>query len=182
MHKVNKILVPIYFSTESASALKHALSLAKETRAELVALHVIEKTNHSDFFMASVAMLEGSPFPVNEFPTVPVDVLLRERSLDLWNFIGRTIEANNQIKITKRVRMGGWLKTMTATIHEEGIDLVVIELRERMSFPNLGVLKLIKMIRRLPCPVLLGSPTGHHHSEPRKPLFWFQPAPRETSA
>jgi len=78
--------------------------------------------------------------------------------------------------------MGSLLKAMTATIHEENIDLVVIAPRERMSFPDLGILKLIKMIRRLPCPVLLGSPTGHHHSEPRKPLFWFQPAPRETSA
>jgi nucleotide-binding universal stress UspA family protein len=106
MREVNRILVPIDFSGESASALKHALSLAMETKAELVALHVIEKSNDRDLFMASVAMLEGSPFPVNEFPTVPVDVLLRERSLDLWNFIGRTIEANNQIKITKRVRMG----------------------------------------------------------------------------
>jgi nucleotide-binding universal stress UspA family protein len=43
MRKLNKILVPIDFSEESARALRYALSLAKETRAELVALHVIEK-------------------------------------------------------------------------------------------------------------------------------------------
>jgi nucleotide-binding universal stress UspA family protein len=59
MRKLNKILVPIDFSEESARALRHALSLAKETRVELVALHVIEKTDDSDFFMSSVAMLEG---------------------------------------------------------------------------------------------------------------------------
>jgi hypothetical protein len=52
--------------------------LAKETRSELVALHVIEKPDDSDFFMSSVALLEGSPFPVNEFPTTPADVLLQE--------------------------------------------------------------------------------------------------------
>ena len=68
MRKVNKILVPIDFSEASARALKYALSLAEETRSELVALHVIEKTDDSDFFMSSVALLEGSPFPVNEFP------------------------------------------------------------------------------------------------------------------
>jgi nucleotide-binding universal stress UspA family protein len=182
MREVNKILVPIDFSDASASALRHALSLAMETKAEVMALHVIEKNNDRDLFMASVAMLEGSPFPVNEFPTVPLDVLLRERTLDLWNFIGRTIEANKQIKITKRVRMGSLLKTMTATIHEENIDLVVIAPRQRMSFPDLGVLKLIKMIRRLPCPVLLDAPTGHDRHEPRKPLFWLQPTPTETPA
>jgi nucleotide-binding universal stress UspA family protein len=181
MRKVNKILVPIDFSEASARALKYALSLAEETRSELVALHVIEKTDDSDFFMSSVALLEGSPFPVNEFPAIPVDVLLQERSLDLWNLIGRTIEANNQVKITKRIRMGSLLKEMTATIHEEGVDLVVLELRKR-SFPNLGALKLVKMIRSLSCPVLLDPPIAHDQYEPGKRLLWFQPKPEETTA
>jgi nucleotide-binding universal stress UspA family protein len=44
MRKLNKILVPIDFSEESARAIRYALSLAKETRAELVALHVIKKS------------------------------------------------------------------------------------------------------------------------------------------
>jgi nucleotide-binding universal stress UspA family protein len=181
MRKLNKILVPIDFSEESARALRYALSLASETRSELVALHVIEKTDHSDFFMSSVAMLEGSPFPVNEFSAIPVDVLLQERSLDLWNFIGRTVETNNQVKITKRIKMGSLLKAMTATIHEEDVDLVVLELRKR-SFPNLGTLKLIKMIRSLPCPVLLYPPVARPRYEPRKPLLWFQPTAGETTA
>jgi Universal stress protein family len=157
VRKVNKTLVPIDFSEESATALKYALSLAKETRSEVVALHVIEKTDDSDFFMSSVAMLEGSPFPVSEFPAIPVDVLLGERSLDLWNFIGRTVEANNRVKITKRMKMSSFLKAITATIQEEDVDLVVLELRKR-SFPDLGALKLIKLIRSLPCPVLLDPP------------------------
>ena len=180
MRKLNKILVPIDFSEESARALKYALSLARETRSELVVLHVIEKTNDSDFFMSSVAMLEGSPFPVNEFPEIPVDVLLQERSLDLWNFIGRNVETNNQVKMTKRIKLGGLLKAMRATIQEEDIDLVVLELRKR-SFPVLGTLKLIKMIRSLPCPVLL-DPVAHSRYKPKKPLLWFQPAAGKTTA
>jgi nucleotide-binding universal stress UspA family protein len=182
MRKVNRILVPIDFSEESARAPKFAVSLAEETRSELVALHVIEKTDDSDFFMSSVALLEGSPFPVSEFPAVPVDVLLQERSLDLWNFIERTVEASNQIKITKRIRMGSLLKEMTATIQEEHVDLVVIEMRKRMSFPNLGALKLVKIIRSLPCPVLLDARVAHHQYEPGKRLLWFQPKPKETTA
>ena len=100
MRKIKKMLVPIDFSEESVGALTYALSLAKETRAELVALHVVERTDDSDFLVSSVAVLEGSPFSAHEFPALPVDVLLRERSLDLWNFIGRVVEGNNQIKIT----------------------------------------------------------------------------------
>jgi hypothetical protein len=68
-----------------------------------------------------------------------VDVLLQKRSLDLWNFVGRTVETNNQVKITKRIKMGSLLKAMTATIQEENIDLVVLELR-KWSFLNLGAL------------------------------------------
>jgi hypothetical protein len=68
MRKIKKILVPIDFSEESVRALKYG-----------------------DFLMSSVAVLEGSPFSANEFPTVRVDVLLRERSLDLWNFIGQAV-------------------------------------------------------------------------------------------
>ena len=43
MLKVEKILVPIDFSEESARALRNALALAKETKAELIALHVVER-------------------------------------------------------------------------------------------------------------------------------------------
>jgi hypothetical protein len=112
---------------------------------------------------------------VSEFPAIPVDVLLRERSLDLWNFIGRTVEANNRVKITKRMKMGSFLKAITATIQEEDVDLVVPELRKR-SFPDLGALKLIKLIRSLPCPVLLDPPLARPPYEPKKPLLWLEHA------
>jgi len=183
MHKVNKILVPIDFSDDSARALRHGLSLAMETHAEVVALHVIDKTDDNDFFIASVTMLEGSPLPVNEFPTVPLDVIARERSLDLWNFIAQNVDVSNQSLITRQVRIGSWLKAMMATIHEEAVTLVVIKLREGgMLFPALKVLKLIKMIRRLPCPVLLDTSSSRDESGPGKGLLWLHPVPGETPA
>ena len=43
MRDVKKILVPVDFCGESAGALKHALALASESRAEVMALHVIDK-------------------------------------------------------------------------------------------------------------------------------------------
>jgi len=181
MRKVNKILVPIDFSDESARALRHGWCLAMETHAELVALHAIEKTD--DNFIASVAMLEGSPLPINEFPTVPLDVMARERSLDLWNFIAQNVDVNHQSRITRQVRIGRWLTAMMATIHEEAVTLVVIKLREGgMLFSALKVLKLIKMIRRLPCPVLLDTSSSRDQSGPGKGLLWLQTVARETPA
>ena len=146
----------------------------------LVALHVIEKTDDSDFFMSSVAVLEGSPFPVNEFPAIPVDVLLQERSLDLWNFIGRTVEANNQVKITKRLRMGSLVKEIAAIDSRKiDIDLIVLELRKRFLFPDLATLRLLRFIRRLDCPVLIGSPLAQDRREPGKALALIQPDPKK---
>jgi nucleotide-binding universal stress UspA family protein len=182
MRKVEKILVPIDFSEESARALKYALSLAKETRAEVVALHVVEKINDRDFFMSVVAVLEGSPFAVNEFPAIPVDVLLQERSLDLWNFIGRIVEAASQVKITKRLRMGCLVKEIAAITRKDSIDLIVLELRKRFLFPNLATLSLLRIIRKLDCPVLIGSPITKDRGEPGRPLALIQPRPEETIA
>ncbi len=43
MAQVTKILVPIDFSPESGQALRDAAALARETWAQLIALHVIDE-------------------------------------------------------------------------------------------------------------------------------------------
>jgi len=182
MRKIKKILVPIGFFRGVRRSANVCFVVAKETRAELVALHVIERTDDSDFLVSSVAVLEGSPFSAHEFPALPVDVLLRERSLDLWNFIGRVVEGNNQVKITKRLRMGSLVKEIAIVAQEETIHLIVLELRKRFPFPGLATLKLFRMIRNLGCPVLLGPPIGKNSREPGRPLGLIQPAPEETIA
>ncbi len=182
MRKFNKILVPIDFSRESAKALKYALALAEETQAEIVVLHVVENTNDSDCFMSSIAVLEGSPFPVNEFPAIPVDVLLRERSLDLWNFIGSVVEANSRVKITKRLRIGSLVKEIAAIANEGNFDLIVLELKKRVFFPKLATFRLLNTIRKLQCPVLISSPLAENSREPKRGLALLQPRPEKTIA
>ena len=49
MSALQKILVPVDFSEESANDLKYAVSLAQETEAELVVLHVTQKKD-ADYF------------------------------------------------------------------------------------------------------------------------------------
>jgi hypothetical protein len=127
-------------------------------------------------------MLEGSPFPVNDFRAVPVDVLLQERSLDLWNFIERTAEASHRVKITRKIRMGSLVEEIAAITQEDNIDLIVFELRKRFPFPNRATLKLLRIIRSLPCAVLLGSPAAKTDREPKRPLVLVHPTPKETTA
>ena len=147
-----------------------------------MALHVVEKTDAIDFFVSAVAVLEGSPFPVSEFPRIPVDVWLRERSLDLWNFIGGIVGANDQVKVTKTLRMGSLAKEIAIVVQKENVDLIVLELRKRFLFPNLAALRLLKTIRSLRCPVLLNSAIEGHSREPKKPVPLIRPTPEETVA
>jgi nucleotide-binding universal stress UspA family protein len=182
MRKVEKILVPIDFSEESARALRHALALAMETRAELIALHVVEPYSLRDYFASSLASLEDSPFPGNNAPVISIDALLHDKTLDLSNFIAKTAQGTSRIKITKKVRMGSIVEGIAATTEEENIDLIVLELRKRFLFPDLATLKALKIMRKLPCPLLLDPPIAEDRSEPRKPLLLLQTTQGENIA
>ena len=60
MQKVERILVPIDFSEESAAALRDAVSLVRETKAKLIALHVIDVSAESDFLLSCIAPVGAS--------------------------------------------------------------------------------------------------------------------------
>ena len=90
MHEVQKILVPVNFSEDSANGLEYAVSLAEETQAELVVLHVAQKSE-AETFLDLLAIMEGSPV-LNRPPAIPIDRLLREKALDLYRFIERVVK------------------------------------------------------------------------------------------
>lgn len=177
MQKIEKILVPIDFSEASAAALRHALSLARETRAKLVALHVIDVSAESDFLLSWLAPVEGFPIWLNDSRCVPLDVLRRERTLDLWNFVARTAGSARCDGITKFIRMGSLGREMASVIREEHVDMLVVNLRRRFVLPDLGALKLLRIARRLSCPVLVGPPASGGGKGVRARRFEFKTAP-----
>ena len=179
MRKVEKILVPIDFSEESARALKRATALATENGAELLALHVVDARNLRDYFLSSLATPEDPPFVGEEPPTISLDLLLREKALDLWNFINRNVQGTHWAKITRRVRLGSLVKEIASITQEENIDLIVLELRKWRLFPDFTTLKLLKMIKSLPCPVVLDPPIGRSNRAPRRPLVLVPTNPGE---
>ena len=182
MDKVNKLLIPIDFSPESEKALRYASSLAKQINAELIALHVIENPTAEQSVLSLIYPPEGWPF-FDENPAVrPLDTLLRERALDLWNFIDRIIPDKSSAKIKRFVRLGALRDEIVAVAREEGIDLIVLELRKRLIFSGLAKRKLLKMIDTLPYPVLLAPPVADETPKRGKRLFAFYPVPKESPA
>jgi nucleotide-binding universal stress UspA family protein len=159
MNAVRKILVPVDFSEDSANGLNYSVSLAQRTQAELIALHVTQK-NEADSFLDLLAVMEGTPM-LNRPAGIPVDRLLREKALDLYHFIEKVVRDSGQVKIRRKVVLGNKAEKILGVVKEERIDLVVLAFRKTSFFPYLmdrG--RLLKMISRLPCPVLLKPSLG----------------------
>lgn len=166
MSQFKKILVPIDFSEQSVNALKYASSLAQDTKAEVIVLHVVKKGAHLDYQPSALPFLEGWPFLFEDPPRLPVDILLRESALDLSNFLAGNVPKTTQVKITKIMRLGKPIKEIAATAREEKVDLVVLGLRRRFLFSHLVSGQPLKVITRLPCPVLLAPPVADDVREP----------------
>jgi len=159
MNILRKILVPINFSEDSANGLKYAVSLAQETQAELIALHVTQK-KEADSFLDLLAVMEGCPM-LNRPASIPVDRLLHEKALDLYHFIEKVVRTPGRLTIRRKVMLGNKAETILRVIEDENIDLVVLTVRNKSIFPylmNRG--KLLKMISKFPCPVLLNPSFG----------------------
>jgi len=157
MSALQKILVPVDFSEESANDLKYAVSLAQETQAELVVLHVTQEKD-ANSFLDLLAVMEGAPM-LNRPARIPVDRLLSEKALDLYHFIEKVVTSPGPLTITRKVMLGNKAETILRVIDEDDIDLVVLTVRNKSFFPylmNRG--KLLKILSRFPCPVVLKPP------------------------
>jgi nucleotide-binding universal stress UspA family protein len=181
MHSVKKLLVPIDFSPESERALKYASSLAKQINAELIALYVVDDILEEGI-LAYIFPPEGWPYFDVQPSVRPLDVLLRERALDLWRFVERTVPENGSAKIKRIVRLGKLREEIASVARQESIDLIVLELRKRFLFPSLATRKLLKMIDKLPYPVLLPPPIREEAPNRGKRSSVFHRIPAENPA
>ena len=182
MRNVKRLLVPIDFSPESERALNYAASLARQIDAEIVALHVIEDALEEEGLLPFMLPPDSWPFLDIQAMTRPLDVLLRDRALDLWNFIDRTVPNSDQMKLKRLVRLGTLEKEIVSAARAENVDLIVLELRDRFLFPKLKTRKLLKMINKLPYPVLLAPKALEESRSTGRPVLAFRGFPRESPA
>jgi nucleotide-binding universal stress UspA family protein len=159
MNRLRKILVPVNFSDDSASGLNYAASLAEETQAELLVLHVA-KAEEARSFLGFLAVMEGWPTP-NTPPTISLDRLVREKALDLYHFIETVIRQPSRVKIRRKIALGYETEKILGTARDENVDLVVLGMRKQSFLSCLiARVKFLNMALRLPCPVLLKPTYG----------------------
>jgi len=154
MNTGGKILVPVDFSEDSARGLKFALSVAQKTDAELVVLYVTQK-DEADSFPDMLAMKEDAPM-LNTSARIPVDKLVREKALDLYNFIEKVVRNPGRVRIKRKVALGNKADRILRTANEELIDLVVLTFRKQSFFRYLMErARFLTVLGQMPCPVLL---------------------------
>lgn len=170
MSTVKKILVPVDFSERSANGLRYAASLAKETKAEIIVLHVSDK-NQRDSFQESLAAFEGWPVRPNSLSLIPIDRWLREKTLDLYNFVQETVGKPGLTRIKRIVEMGRPAKEIVQVAKRERVDLIVLSI-ERKSLASYLMVRAVflKLSRKFPCPVLLTPPATEEWPGPREPM------------
>lgn len=161
MYKISKILVPVDFSERSANALKYAASLASQSGAAITALHVVSEEK-DDSLQRVLTAFEGWPVPSMKATRLPLDRQLRERTLDLYNFIERVLGNRYSSTIGREVRIGDPIKEIARVARKKRVDLVIVENPKKSLFSYLRAQgSLLRLTLRLPCAVLLAPPDSH---------------------
>jgi len=143
MIRIKNILFPTDFSESSTYALRYALSFAKDYRAKLYVLHVVEEVAYSVPF----DMLQAPP--------------LAEFLADLEEQAKKALEKvvpesmRGEIEYELLLRKGVPFYEIIKTAAELGVDLVVCGTHGRTGFKHMLFGSVAeKVIRKAPCPVL----------------------------
>jgi nucleotide-binding universal stress UspA family protein len=147
--KLRRLLVPIDFSKHSKNALKYAISFARQFKASIDLIYVVEPTIYpADFSFGQIG-----------FPNVE-DELRTHGAEELEKLM--TKEIGKKVTSRKVVRTGKPFFEINQYASEEDIDLIIIA-----THGHSGVEQILfgstaeKVVRKAPCPVLVVR-TGEH--------------------
>lgn len=139
---INKVLVPIDFSDYSKNALRYAVQFAKQFKAKIFLVYVVEPMIYpADFSMGQVAI-----------PSMDADVQTRAEE-ELQNLAKSLVDKSTEVETI--IRTGKPFVEIIETANEKDIDLIIIA-----THGHTGVEHLLfgstaeKVVRKAPCPVL----------------------------
>jgi nucleotide-binding universal stress UspA family protein len=139
--RIKKILVPVDFSKPSMAALRHATDLAKQHRAQIEVLHVVEALTYAPMISASVDMKE-----------------LREmHEAHARKQLDRIAAAlrRDRVRGTTVIKVGRPSAAIAERAKSDGADLVVMATQGRHFVQHLLLGSVAeRVVRAAPCPVL----------------------------
>ena len=141
--KVEKILMPVDFSTHSLKALKHATALAAGIRASVILLHVIDDPGEE---------IPGSPLKTRSYLAQQTKLVQgAEHQLALW----AKREVRPHAPVRHYVRRGRVHRVITGMAEKTGAGLIVIGSHGRTGLKRLLLGSVAEsVVRNASCPVL----------------------------
>jgi nucleotide-binding universal stress UspA family protein len=134
--KAKKILFPTDFSHCSDAALEYAATLARDTGATLLIVHVEEHP----LAYGGGEMYYGAPEP---------------DSATLRDMLSKVVPKNGGVKYEHRLLMGEPAQAIVDFASSEGVDLIVMGTHGRTGLRRLLMGSVAEVVvRKAPCPVL----------------------------
>jgi nucleotide-binding universal stress UspA family protein len=147
--KLKKVLVPTDFSDSARHAFRYGLSFAREYRAELVLLHVVENLTVG--------------YASDLFP-VPMAEVFQEISGYAKSELAKLAEEAKQkgVAVTELVAQGKPSAEIIRHAAENDVDMIVLGTHGKgMLDQALFGSTTERVVRRAPCPVLTVRMAGH---------------------
>jgi universal stress protein A len=147
LNKIEKILVPIDNSENSAEALRHAVDLSSLGHAKVFALHVVEM---SSFEKARVfGTVRDTPLKyINE-------KIINKGKMETEDFIKKSINRTKSVKIESLVRIGNPFVEIIAAADEKKVDLIIMGTHHRKGLFHLFMGSVAeKVLKHSNCAVL----------------------------
>ena len=139
---VQKILVPIDFSTPCNKAFKYALGFAREFGSQIVMIHVIEPAG----------VVDREPFAVEGMPQTNELGLAEEKMQALADASPR----DAHLGITSGIRRGVATHEIVQAAEELDVDLIIMATHGLRGWKHFGLGSTAdRVARAAPCPVLV---------------------------
>jgi nucleotide-binding universal stress UspA family protein len=153
MEKINKIMVACDFSEYSIKALKYAMDLAEDLKADIIITNVINEKDVNSIRMA--AMYSGA---------ISEDEFIKDKTESRLQQLDKLIEeiSPGHIPIKKLFKIGIPFRELIQAVKDEDVDLVVMGPKGRSNLEDILFGSTAeKMFRH--CPVTLVSVREDRH-------------------
>ena len=150
---MKRILVPTDFSEQAGFAMDLACQIARKTKSELIALHVLDHTGLFDFSSGSSAYpLMGNPSGL-DLDQQFMESLYTNAEEKCTQFLSKFEQEG--IRIKKKIKIGSAFHYITEEINEEKTDLVIMGSKGSSGFEEVLIgSNTEKVVRHAKCPVL----------------------------
>lgn len=139
---VQKILVPIDFSTPCNKAFKYALGFARQFGSQIVMIHVIEPTG----------VVDRESFAVEGIPQTKNELALAEEKMQALADASR----DGSLHITAGIRRGVATHEIVQAAEELDVDLIIMATHGIRGWKHFGLGSTAdRVARAASCPVLV---------------------------